>query len=194
MRIRLARSADAEAIRRIYNLEVVSSQTSTFDLVPRTPEEQRAWMERHEGAHPVIVAVAPDGNVATKSPSFTHEGPSRGDPSEGDPSVGHPGEVVLGFGALSTYRSRPAYATTVENSVYVDRDHRGEGIGRAVLEELVRLAGGHGFHSVVARVVRENEASIELHRACGFGVVGIEREIGRKHGRWLDVVELQRML
>jgi phosphinothricin acetyltransferase len=102
--------------------------------------------------------------------------------------------VVLGFGALTPYRSRPAYSTSVENSVYVDRAHRGAGVGRAVLEELIRLASDHGFHTVIARVVGENEASVHLHRSCGFEVVGVEREIGRKHGRWLDVIELQRML
>ena len=78
--------------------------------------------------------------------------------------------------------------------MYVDGEHRGRRVGRAVLEELVRLAGAHGFHTVIARVTRENEPSVALHRACGFELVGVEREVGRKHGRWLDVVELQRMV
>ena len=52
----------------------------------------------------------------------------------------------------------------------------------------------HGFHAVIARVVGDNEASIALHRACGFDLVGVEREVGRKHRQWLDVVELQRLL
>ena len=166
MLIRPAVASDAEAIRTIYNAEVLGSETTTFDLVPRTPEEQDAWLARHQGAHPAVVATAGNGKD----------------------------QIVTGFGALSVYRTRPAYSTTVENSVYVHRDHRGAGVGRALLDELVRLAGLHGFHTVVARVVRENEASIALHRACGFEVVGTEREIGRKHGRWIDVVELQRML
>jgi phosphinothricin acetyltransferase len=103
-------------------------------------------------------------------------------------------EEVVGFGALAPFRSRPAYSTSVENSVYVDRAYRGRGVGRAILEELIKLASVHGFHAIVARIVGENTASISLHRACGFELVGIEREIGRKHGRWLDVVELQRLL
>ncbi len=163
MRIRLAAAADAEGIRVIYNHEVTNG-TYTFDLVPRTAEEQRAWLARHDGAHPAVVA-ADDAD-----------------------------EQVLGFGVLSPFRGRPAYATTVEDSVYVDGKHRGRGIGRAVLEELVRLAGAHGFHTVIARITRENEPSVALHRACGFELVGVEREVGRKHGRWLDVVELQRMV
>ena len=102
--------------------------------------------------------------------------------------------TVLGFGSLSPYRDRPAYATTVEDSVYVDSSRRGQGVGRALLEELVRLATRLGFHTVVARVGEANDASIRLHVACGFELVGTEREIGRKFGRWLDVVVLQRML
>ena len=93
-----------------------------------------------------------------------------------------------------TARARPAYATTIEDSVYVRRDRRGGGIGRALLEELVRLASDHGFHTVIARISGTNEPSIRLHRSCGFELVGIEREVGRKHRQWLDVVELQRML
>ncbi|MGI8809131.1 MAG: GNAT family N-acetyltransferase [Acidimicrobiales bacterium] len=103
------------------------------------------------------------------------------------------GEVVA-FGSLGPYRSRPAYATTVEDSVYVRRDCRGMGCGRAVLEELVRLGTVHGFHAVMARIVGGHEASIGLHAACGFQLVGIEREVGRKFGRWLDVVLMQRLL
>jgi len=104
------------------------------------------------------------------------------------------GGVVVGFGSLSTYRDRPSYATTVEDSVYVDGDVRGQGVGRTLLEELVRLGRLHGFHAMIARVGGGNEASIALHLACGFEMVGVEREIGRKFNRWLDVAVLQRML
>jgi phosphinothricin acetyltransferase len=159
--IRPASRRDAEAIRAIYNREVTAS-TVTFDMVPRTLDEQVQWIDEHSGGHPAVVAEA-DG-------------------------------TVVGFGSLSPYRPRPAYATTVENSVYVDPEHQGRGVGRAILTELVRLAGDHGFHSVVARIVGGHEASIALHAACGFAPVGVEREVGRKFGRWLDVVVMQRML
>jgi L-amino acid N-acyltransferase len=102
--------------------------------------------------------------------------------------------VVVGFGSLSPYRPRPAYVTSVEDSVYVHGDHHGKGVGRALLEELVRLATAHGFHAVIARIVGGHEASIALHRAVGFDVVGTEREVGRKFGRWLDVVVMQRII
>jgi phosphinothricin acetyltransferase len=95
---------------------------------------------------------------------------------------------------LSPYRDRPAYSTTVEDSVYVAPGHQGEGVGRSLLTELVSLATAHGFHSMMARIVGGHEASIALHRSVGFEVVGTEREVGRKFGRWLDVVLMQRLL
>lgn len=160
--IRLAEAGDAEAMRAIYNVEVTES-TVTLDLVPRTAEDQRAWLADHAGAHPALVAV--DG-----------------------------GGAVAGFAVLSPYRLRPAYSTTVEDSVYVSRDHRRAGVGRALLTSLLELATAHGFHTVIARIIAGHEASIGLHMSCGFEPVGTEREVGRKFGQWLDIVELQRML
>ncbi len=78
--------------------------------------------------------------------------------------------------------------------MYVHRDRRGEGIGRLLLGDLVELARSHGFHSAIGRIVGGHEASIALHRACGFEEVGRERQVGRKFSRWLDVVLMQRML
>lgn len=101
---------------------------------------------------------------------------------------------VVGFASLSTYRDRPAYSTTVESSVYVHRDHRSSGIGVQLLDELVRVASDHGFHSLIARIVGGHQASIALHRRVGFEHVGVEREVGRKFGSWLDVVVMQRLL
>lgn len=101
---------------------------------------------------------------------------------------------IVGFGALSPYRERPGYSTTVEDSVYVHRDHRGRGVGRLLLAELVETARAHGFHALMAKVVGGHEASITLHAAAGFEVVGHEREVGRKFGRWLDVVLMERLL
>ena len=102
--------------------------------------------------------------------------------------------TVLGFASLSPFRERPAYSTTVEDSVYVGRDRRGGGVGGALLAELVATATAHGFHTVIARIVGGHDASIALHQKAGFDVVGTEREVGRKMGRWLDVVVMQRLL
>lgn len=101
---------------------------------------------------------------------------------------------LAGFASLSPYRDRPAYKTSVEDSVYVRRDRQGQGVGRLLLEGLVEAATASGFHAVFARVVGGHEASIELHRRLGFEVVGTEREVGRKFGRWLDVVLMQKLL
>jgi phosphinothricin acetyltransferase len=161
MELRQARVDDAEAIRAIYNPEVTEGE-ATFDLVPRTLEQQIAWIEAHAGAHPAIVALE--------------------------------GDEVVGFGSLSPYHRRPAYSTTVEDSVYVRREHQGRGIGKVLLTELIRLGTAHGFHAVIGRIVGHNEASIALHRSCGFEIIGVEREVGRKFGRWLDVVGMQRLL
>ena len=114
---------------------------------------------------------------------------------------GHPAIVavdddgtVLGFASLSPFKPRAAYAPTVEDSVYVHRDGRGRGVGELLLREILALGTDHGFHSVIARIVGGHETSIALHRKCGFEEIGCEREVGRKFGRWLDVVLMQRML
>jgi L-amino acid N-acyltransferase len=101
---------------------------------------------------------------------------------------------VAGFASLSPYRTRPGYSTTVEDSVYVDAAHRGQGIGRLLLAEIVGLAETSGFHAVMARISGAQEASRALHRSCGFELIGVEREVGRKFGRWLDVALMQRLL
>ncbi len=102
--------------------------------------------------------------------------------------------VVAGFASLSPYRNRPAYNTSVEDSVYVRRDRQGLGVGKLLLAALLETATASGFHAVMARVVGGHEASIGLHASLGFAIVGTEREVGRKFGRWLDVVVMQRLL
>ena len=104
------------------------------------------------------------------------------------------GGEVAGFGSLSPYRDRPAYNTSVEDSVYVRRDRQGLGVGTLLLGSLVDAATASGFHAVMARIVGGHEASINLHAKLGFETVGTEREVGRKLGRWLDVVVMQRLL
>jgi L-amino acid N-acyltransferase len=160
--LRLATLGDAERIRSIYNHEVLNA-TSTFDLVPRTLDDQQAWLAARSGALAAVVAVDPDGSV-------------------------------VGFGSLSPYKERAAYRTSVEDSVYVDRACQGRGIGKLIVDELVHVAELSGFHTVVARIEASGTASRALHAACGFELVGIEREVGRKFHRWLDVAVMQRLL
>jgi L-amino acid N-acyltransferase len=163
--LRLASLGDAEQIRQIYNYEV-SNTTATFDLVPRSLADQQQWIADRNGAFAAIVAVDPSDEL-------------------GD---------VVGFGSLSPYKVRAAYRTSVEDSVYVRRDRNGQGIGKLVVNELLRVASASGFHAVFARITAASEASIGLHRACGFELVGIEREVGRKFNKWLDVAIMQALL
>jgi L-amino acid N-acyltransferase len=104
------------------------------------------------------------------------------------------GDEVVAFGALSPYRPKPSYAWTVENSVYVKDGWRGKRLGGRVLDRLLTLAGECGYRSVIARITASNEASLALHECRGFVRVGHERQVALKHGLWLDVVTLQRIL
>ena len=104
------------------------------------------------------------------------------------------GERVVAFGALAPYRSKPSFAHTVEDSVYVAPGCRGRGLGARVLAELIGRARTAGHHSMLARITAPNARSLALHRAAGFVQVGVEREVARKRGRWLDVVVMQLVL
>jgi len=159
--IRHATEHDAEAIRAIYNHEV-ENETSTFDLVPRSLDDQLAWQNARQGAFCVFVAEV-DGDV-------------------------------VGFGALSPYKERAAYRTSVEDSVYVRRDMGQRGIGRAILDHLLNTAADGGFHAVIARITTLSFGSLALHEKLGFSMVGVEREIGRKFNKWLDVAIMQCLL
>jgi len=101
---------------------------------------------------------------------------------------------ICGFASLSPYRARAGYSTTVEDSIYVDSNYRKQGIGTSLLNHILLLANQHGFHTCMARVMANHEASLSLHESCGFALVGIEREVGRKFGKWLDVALLQKLL
>ena len=161
VQLRLATAADAEAIRTIYNHEVLHT-SATFDLVPRTLEDQRSWILERSGAFSALVAVE--------------------------------GLNVVGFGSLSPYKERAAYRTSVEDSVYVADGQQGRGIGKMIVLELLDVARASGFHAVFARISGPSDASRALHAACGFELVGIEREVGRKFNRWLDVALMQVLL
>ena len=101
---------------------------------------------------------------------------------------------VIGFGSLSRYQTRPAYSTTVENSIYVRPSDQGKGVGLALLDALIKKAAEHGFHTIIARISAESQGSIATHKKAGFKEVGREIETGRKFGRWLDVVVMQRFV
>ncbi len=104
------------------------------------------------------------------------------------------GEIV-GYAYASTYRARPGYRFSVENSVYVAPARQGHGIGRALLSALIARCETDGYRLIVAVIGdSDNAASIGLHSACGFSHAGILPGVGWKHGRWLDSVFMVRPL
>ncbi len=100
--------------------------------------------------------------------------------------------VLLGWCALSAVSNRAVYAGVVEESVYVATAARGQGVGRALLEAMVRESEAAGLWTLQAGIFPENAASIALHEACGFRIVGLRERIGRHFGEWRDVVFLER--
>jgi L-amino acid N-acyltransferase YncA len=104
------------------------------------------------------------------------------------------GSTILGYGTFGDFRAWPGYRYSVEHSVYIHADHRGRGLGRAIIDELVSAAATLGKHVLIAGIDGGNIASIRLHERAGFAEVARMPEIGRKFGRWLDLVFMQRML
>jgi phosphinothricin acetyltransferase len=151
---------DLKAIMDIYN-EAVLTTDATFDLEPKTEEEQGVWLTSHDRMHPVLVTEL-----------------------EG---------VVIGWASLSEWSSRCAYAGTAEISLYIKEEFRGKGAGRRLLEDILQAGEKAGLHTVLARITTANAVSIHLHKSVGFEQVGIMREVGKKFGRMLDVLLMQRI-
>jgi L-amino acid N-acyltransferase YncA len=102
---------------------------------------------------------------------------------------------VVGYGYLGAYRPRPAYAWSVENSIYVAPDAQRAGAGRALLQALIDIATARGFRQMIAVIGDSGQrGSIGLHRAAGFTFCGTVHAVGFKNGRWLDQVLMQRAL
>ena len=102
---------------------------------------------------------------------------------------------VLGYAYASPYRPRPAYHWTVEDSIYIWPVSQRRGVGRALLARLVAETEAQGFRQMVAVIGdSENAGSVGVHRALGFALVGVLKDVGFKHGRWLDSVIMQRAL
>jgi phosphinothricin acetyltransferase len=102
---------------------------------------------------------------------------------------------VLGFAYYTQFRNRIAYRFTVENSIYVRENVRGQGVGKALGARLIEDATAQGFRQMVAVIGdSENAGSIGVHATLGFQMAGTWRAVGLKFGRWLDVVTMQRAL
>ena len=142
-----------------------------------------------------VSAIYADG-IETRNATFETDVPTW---AEWDPAhlaaprlVARRDDAVVGWAALSPYSDRCAYQGVAENSVYVARGARSQGIGRALLNELAQRAEEAGVWTIQTGVFPENLASLQLHLSCGFRVVGVRERLGRLDGAWRDVVFLER--
>lgn len=160
--LRSAIEADIQQIRDIYAFEVEEG-TASFELDPPSTGEMLSRYHRLRQLDlPYLVAIAADS--------------------------GH----VAGYAYAGPYRSRPAYRHSLENSVYVARWARGQRVGSRLLEELLTLCREGPWQQMVAVIGdSDNVGSIKLHQKAGFRDVGVLRNVGFKHGRWLDTVLMQ---
>jgi phosphinothricin acetyltransferase len=108
--------------------------------------------------------------------------------------VARDADGVAGSASFGDFRAWPGYRYTVEHTVHVRQDRRGQGVGRALMRPLIARAAGLGKHVMIAGVDAENTGSLHFHERLGFERVAHFREVGFKFGRWLDLVFLQRTL
>jgi len=144
--------------------EAIAHSTALYDYEPRTPAMMQAWFDAKERGRYPVVGVVSQHNR------------------------------LLGFGSYGPFRNWPAYKYTVEHSIYVERAHRGRGIGKRVLMELISAARHQDYHTLIGGIDAHNQASIALHRQMGFELCGTIRHAGFKFKRWLDLQFYQRVL
>lgn len=100
--------------------------------------------------------------------------------------------AYLGWAALSATSIRPVYRGVAEVSVYVAKDHRGQGIGKRLLEQLITISENNEIWTLQAGIMRANKSSLNLHLGCGFRIVGYREKIGQLNNKWLDNIILER--
>ncbi len=161
--VRPARGDDLPRLAAIYNYYIEKTPI-TFDVVPTTVAERRAWLE-----------------------TFGHDGPHR-------LFVAETGGRVEGFASSHAFRAKAAYATTVETSVYLDPDAVGRALGTRLYAALFDALNDADLHRAVAGITLPNEPSIALHDRFGFDRVGVFREVGRKLDRYWDVLWMEKSL
>jgi L-amino acid N-acyltransferase YncA len=144
--------------------EVIENTTAVYDYVPRPLSSMEGWFGT---------------KVAAGFPVIGAE--------DADGSL-------LGYATYGTFRAWPAYKYTVEHSIHVRPDARGQGLGHALLARLIDVACERDVHVMVAGIDSNNAASIALHLRHGFVHAGTVRECGFKFGRWLDLALYQRTL
>lgn len=147
-----------------------------------------------ESDWPRVASIYAEG-IATGNATFESEVPAWERWDAAHPSlrlVAHDRGGVVGWAALSPYSERRCYRGVAEESVYVAEAARGRGVGRLLLDSLIAHAETEGYWTLLAGIFPENEASLALHAACGFRVVGTHVGLGEKDGVWRDVLSLER--
>lgn len=144
--------------------EAILNSTALYDYRPRAPESMVTWFKAKETSRYPVIGAIGDG-----------------------------GEL-LGFASYGTFRAWPAYKYSVEHSVYVHRDHRGKGVGMALMRQLIEAARARQYHVLVGGIDVANQASIAMHEKLGFVHAGTVRQAGFKFGRWLDLAFYQLIL
>lgn len=157
--IRAATPADAGAIAAIYAPHVLSG-TASFETEAPDARTMRTRMAASEGLYPWIVATNGESEA---------------------------GGGVLAYAYATRFRERPAYRYVVETSIYVSGTAQRQGAGRLLYEALIDTLRAQGFTQAIGAIALPNEGSITLHEAVGFRRAGVYREVGFKHGRWIDV-------
>lgn len=144
--------------------EAILNSTALYDYAPRPPESMTGWFEAKRAGGFPVIGVE-DG-----------------------------AGTLLGFASYGTFRAWPAYKYSVEHSVYVHQEHRGRGLGRTLMRELIAAARLNGVHSMIGGIDAANSGSIALHEKLGFKHAGTLPQVGFKFGRWLDLAFHQLLL
>lgn len=162
--VRAAQAADLPALTDIYN-HYLDTTAITFDLEPYTVETRGEWLGHYHEAGRHRLLVATDETGK-----------------------------ILGYISSSPYRPKLAYETSVEISIYCHPAATGRGVGTLLYQHLFDALRDEDVHRAYAAITVPNEASVGLHKKMGFTEVGVFREVGRKHGRYWDVLWLARPL
>ncbi|MCZ7414782.1 MULTISPECIES: GNAT family N-acetyltransferase [unclassified Streptomyces] len=185
VQVRPGDEEDLDALTTLYN-HYVTETPITFDLTPFTPDERRPWLLSYskDGPHRLLVAEesasASDGRRAAASVSAPVPVPAPG--------------RLLGYATSSPFRARPAYAGSVEVTVYLDPRAVGRGVGSLLYRRLLAELADGDVHRAFAAIALPNEASVRLHTRFGFRYVGTFGEAGRKFGRYWDVAWYEKSL
>jgi L-amino acid N-acyltransferase len=101
--------------------------------------------------------------------------------------------VIVGWASLSKWSDRCAYSDTAEISLYIREEYQGKGIGRRLIEAIIKEGKKTGLHTIIARITEGNESSLHLHQSVGFTHIGIMKEVGKKFGKRQDVHLMQKI-